>query len=153
VPVAPLWAGAAPAGPGDSHYAVYRGSKARVEVRQGAAEGGKPQTYVVANHAKERASVLAAVRKRLVALQATYPGVTAKESGADIVLEIPDALRTAHEDHFAQVARQFFKYAKDPAQVPQWETANMLAKYHVTTRGTELSREAAVRVAPRLAPR
>jgi len=153
VKLAPLWDWEAPAGSGDSHYAVYRGSKARIEVRQGAPEGGKPQTYVVATNAKERAAVLAAVRKRLAALQGAYPGVTAEEQGTDILLKIPDALRTSHEDHFAQVARQFFKYAKEPSLVPQWETANMLAKYHVTTKGTELSRETTVRTAPRLTPR
>jgi predicted dehydrogenase len=153
IKLAPLWNWEAPPGEGDSHYAVYRGSKARVEVRQGAAEGGKPQTYVVAVQPKERAAVLAAVRKRLVALQANYPGVTAEEHGSDILLKIPDSLRTVHEDHFAQVARQFFKYAKDPSTLPEWETANMVAKYYVTTKGTELSREAPPRAAPRLAPR
>jgi hypothetical protein len=68
-------------------------------------------------------------------------------------LKIPDSLRTSHEEHFAQVARRFFTYAKKPLSIPKWETANLLAKYHVTTKGTELSREAPVRIAPRLAPR
>jgi predicted dehydrogenase len=154
VKLAPLWAWEAPAGSGDSHYAVYRGSKARIEVRQGEAEGGRPQTYVVPVNPKEKAAVLDAVRKRVAALQRTYPGVTLEEKpNGDILLKIPDALRTVHEDHFAQVARTFFKYAKDPASLPKWETSNLFAKYHVTTKGTELSRETPVRVASRLAPR
>jgi hypothetical protein len=31
---------------------------------------------------------------------------------------------------------------KDPKTIPRWEKANMLAKYYVTTKGTELSRKA-----------
>ena len=154
VKLAPLWAWEAPAGSGDSHYAVYRGSKARVEVRQGEAEGGKPQTYVVPANAKEKAAVTAAVRKRLAAIQSTYPGVDLEEkANGDLLIKVPDALRTSHEQHFAQVARSFFKYAKDPASLPKWETSNLFAKYHVTTKGTELSRETPVKVASRLAPR
>ena len=147
-----LWDWEAAAG-GDSHYAVYRGSKSRIEVRQGAAEGHKPQTYVVPNDAKDKAAIVAAVKKRLAAVQSNYPGVDIEEREREILLKIPDSLRTSHEEHFAQVARSFFKYAKNPATLPKWETANLLAKYHVTTKGTELSREGPVRVAPRLAPR
>ena len=148
-----LWDWEAPAGAGDSHYAVYRGTRSRIEVRQGAAEGHKPQTYVVPNDPKDKAAVAAAVRKRLAVARQSYPGVEVEERGADLLLKIPDSLRTSHEEHFAQVARGFFNYAKNPSSLPKWETPNLLAKYHVTTKGTELSREAPVRVAPRLAPR
>jgi predicted dehydrogenase len=153
VKLAPLWNWEAPAGTGDTHWAVYRGSRARVEVRQGDPEGYKPQTYVVPNDAKDKAAVVAAVRKKLAALQAFYPGIDMEEKGSDILLKIPDALRTTHEQHFAQVARRFFGYVKDPATLPKWETANLLAKYHVTTKGTELSRERPVSAAARLGPR
>jgi predicted dehydrogenase len=148
-----LWDWEAPAGAGDSHFAVYRGSRARIEVRQGAAEGHKPQTYVVPNDPKDKAAITDAVRKRLTALQSTYPGVTVDERAGELLLKIPDALRTSHEEHFAQVARTFFKYAQNPAQLPKWETDNLVAKYHVTTKGTELSREGPVRIGPRLAPK
>jgi predicted dehydrogenase len=146
-----LWNWEAPAGAGDSHYAVYRGSKARVEIRQGVAEGYRPQTYVVPNSAKDKAAVLAAVRQRMAALSSIYPGVAVEERDRELLLKVPDALRVTHEEHFAQVARRFFQYVKDPASFPKWETANLIAKYHVTTKGTELSREGPVRVAPRLA--
>ena len=147
-----LWDWEAPAGAGDSHYAVYRGSKARIEVRQGAAEGHKPQTYVVPNDPKDKTAIAAAVRTRLAAIQGVYPGVDLEEREREMLLKVPDVLRTSHEEHFAQVARRFFQYVKAGA-TPKWETANLLAKYHVTTKGTELSREGPVRVAERLAPR
>lgn len=152
IKLAPLWSWEAPAGTGDRHYAVYRGSRARIEVRQGAAEGYRTQVYIVPNDAKEAASVVAAARKRLAAMQAEYPGIDIDERATGILVKIPDALRTAHEQHFAQVARRFFGYAKNPETLPKWEAANLLTKYYVTTRGTELSREQPARPAPRLAP-
>jgi hypothetical protein len=93
------------------------------------------------------------VRKRLAAIQDRFPGVAAEERAGEILIQVPDRLRTSHEDHFGEVARAFFGYLKDPAGLPAWETANMLVKYTLTTRGTELSRQSPPRPAERLAPR
>jgi hypothetical protein len=54
---------------------------------------------------------------------------------------VPDAFRTGHEAHFAEVTRRFLEYLKEPAAMPRSLKANMLAKYFVTTSGTELSRQ------------
>jgi hypothetical protein len=53
---------------------------------------------------------------------------------------IPDAFRTGHEAHFAEVTRQFLEYVRNPKLMPAWEQAAMLAKYYVTTGGVALSR-------------
>ena len=148
-----IWDWEAPAGTGDTHYAYYRGSKARIEVRQGKAESHRPETYVVPNDAKDRPSILAALTKRLGALQAKYPGVALEQRGTDILIRVPDKLRTTHEEHFAEVARAFFGYAKNPKSLPAWEKPHMLAKYYVTTRAADLSREGPVKIAERIAPR
>ena len=42
---------------------------------------------------------------------------------------------------------------RDRRTLPAWERPNMLAKYYVTTKGTELSRSGPSRPAPRVAPR
>ena len=68
-------------------------------------------------------------------------------------LAIPDALRVGHEAHFAQVTASYLRYVRDPRTLPAWERPNMLAKYYVTTKGTELSRTGPSRPAPRIAPR
>ena len=44
-----------------------------------------------------------------------------------------------HEAHFAQVAKLFFSYMKNPKSLPAWENPNMLAKYYVSTRGVDLA--------------
>ncbi len=148
-----VWDWEAPAGSGDRHFAFYKGTRARIEIRQGKAEKFRPEVYVVPNDPKDGAAVLAAVRKRLGALQSRYPGVALQEAAGEGRLDIPDRLRTVHEEHFAQVARRFFDYVKTPGTMPAWEKSQMLAKYYVTTRGTDLSRLGPVKVAERLGPK
>jgi predicted dehydrogenase len=148
-----IWDWEAPPGAGDSHFAYYRGTRARVEIRQGTAEKYRPELYVVPNAAADKAAVLAAVQKGLAAAQAQHPGVAVEDRGAELHVTIPDALRIGHEEHFAQVTRAFLRYLGDRSTLPAWERPNMLAKYYVTTEGTALARKAPVQVAPRRAPR
>lgn len=60
-----IWDWEAPAGAGDTHYAVYRGTRARVEVRQSKRDNYRTEVYVVPNRAEDRAAVLEAVRARV----------------------------------------------------------------------------------------
>jgi hypothetical protein len=99
-----------------------------------------------------KAEVLAAVQAKIKAAQADYPGVGVEDRGAEIKITIPDALRVGHEAHFAQVASSFLKYVRDRSALPAWERPNMLAKYYVTTTGTELSHTTPIKIAPRIAP-
>jgi predicted dehydrogenase len=148
-----IWDWEAAPGAGDSHYAYYRGSRAQVEVRQGAAEKHRPELYVVPSTAGDKAAILAAVQRKLGSLQAQYPGADVVDLGPELRVTIPDRLRVGHEEHFAQVAQRFLSYVRDRATLPSWERPNMLAKYYVTTEGTALARRSAPRVAERRAPR
>jgi predicted dehydrogenase len=147
-----IWDWEAPAGSGDRHYAVYRGSRARVEVRQSKADNYQPELYIVPNEAADKTAVASAVSKRLRALAGTYPGIALDERRGELHVTIPEALRVGHEAHFAQVMQNMLKYVRDRKALPAWERPNMIAKYYVTTTGTELSRKGPDRVAPRLAP-
>ncbi len=138
---------------GDTHFAYYRGTKSRIEVRQTRGDGFRPELYVVPNDSAAKGRVLSAVRAKVAALQGEYPGIAAVDRAGEIHLSIPDALRVGHEAHFAQVAATFLECLSDRSRLPPWERPNMVAKYHVATRGTELSREHPPAVAPRLAPR
>jgi predicted dehydrogenase len=148
-----IWDWEAPAGAGDTHYAYYTGTKARIEVRQTKADKYRPELYVVPASAAARPQVLAAAKAKIASLAKLYPGIGVEERGADIRVTIPDALREGHEAHFAQVAAKFFQYIRDRKSLPAWERPNMLAKYYVTTQGTALSRKGPVKVAPRVAPK
>jgi predicted dehydrogenase len=136
-----LWNYEAPAGGGDTHTAVVRGSRARVEVRQGAAEKWRPELFVVPNEAVARAAVGAALEKRVRALAGEWPGLGVEPAGDAFRVLVPDTFRVGHEAHFAEVTRRFLGYLKDPASLPKWERPNMLAKYFVTTQAVELSRK------------
>jgi hypothetical protein len=97
--------------------------------------------------------VLAGVKARIGALQALYPGIGVEERGTEIHVTIPDGLRNGHEAHFAQVTASLLKYLRQRSTLPSWERPNMVAKYYVTTTGTELSRKSPARPAARIAPR
>jgi predicted dehydrogenase len=128
------------AGAGDTHFAVFKGSKARIEIRQGREEKYRTELYVVPNNAETRLEVLAALNKKFETLQAKFPGLGVEESGEHIRVTIPDRYRVGHEEHFAQVTERFLQYLHNPSAMPAWEKANMLSKYYVTTKAVELSR-------------
>ncbi|HVF88110.1 MAG TPA: putative oxidoreductase C-terminal domain-containing protein [Pyrinomonadaceae bacterium] len=136
----PLWNYEAPAGAGDTHLAVFRGTLARVEVRQGKEQKYVPELYVVPNDASRKTAVLAALRKKIEALQSKFPGIAIEDSGAELHINIPAKYREGHEAHFAAVTKQFLSYLKNPKSLPAWEKTNMLAKYYVTTKAVEMSR-------------
>lgn len=133
------WDLQAPAGGGDTHLAVARGSRSRVEVRQGPAENYRPEVYLVPNNASDLPGVAAALRKKVAALPTTYLGVGVEERRGELRVTIPDSYRVGHEAHFAQVMNQFLRYLRAPATLPAWERPNMMAKYFVTTQGVRES--------------
>lgn len=141
----PIWDFVAPPGKKDTDLLVFRGQRARVEVRQGAEEQYRREVYVIPNAESDRATVRAALQKRVAALQSECPGVALEEQAGRLQVTIPDSLRISHEEHFALVARRFLEYVRDPQKLPAWEKPNMLAKYYVTTKGVELARPSAAR--------
>jgi len=148
-----IWDWEPPAGSGDTHFAYYKGSRSRVEIRQTKADKYQPELYVVPASADVKAPVLAAVQAKIASLQKAFPGVVVEDRGTEIHITTPDALRVGHEAHFAQVTNHFLSYLRDRKSLPAWERPNMVAKYFVTTTGAELSRQAPPRAATRIAPR
>jgi predicted dehydrogenase len=137
-----LWNYEAPEGGGDTHVAIVRGSRSRVEVRQGAEQSWQPELYVVPNQPTDTPVVRAAVERRVAELAKVHPGLTVEDEGTRLRVGIPDRYRVGHEPHFAEVTERFLGYLRDPASLPKWEKANMLAKYWVTTRAVEMSSRA-----------
>jgi predicted dehydrogenase len=148
-----IWDWEAPAGSGDTHFAFYKGTRARIEVRQTKADRFLPALYVVPNDPASKPQLLAAVQAKIATLQKQYPGVGVEDRGAEIHVTVPEKLREGHEAHFAQVTANFLKYLRDPRALPAWERPNMVAKYYVTTTGTELSRKSPPHPAARVAPK
>jgi predicted dehydrogenase len=131
-----LWSYEAPEGGGDTHFAVARGRRSRIEIRQGPEQKWTTELYVVPMGTE----VGTALEKKIASLQKRFPGLAVAKEGETLRVVVPDRFRTSHEAHFAEVTARFLGYLEDPKTLPRWEKANMLAKYYVTTRGTELSR-------------
>ena len=130
VRVSVTWNYKAPEGGGDTHFSVMKGSRARLEIRQGPNQKFRPELYVlpVTNDAGYRTSLEMAVTR--LALQ--HAGISFEPVVNGYHILIPDALRVGHETHFAQVTQNFLRYLKEGA-LPAWEVPNMLAKYWLTT--------------------
>jgi predicted dehydrogenase len=118
----------------DTHSALYRGSHARLELRQGKAEGYRAQLYVV-----PEAEIAAALERRIAVLQTELPGIGLDRRDGEWRVVMPDGLRRGHEAHFAAFTRQFLAHVEAPRTVPSRYRPNLLAKYYVTTEGVALS--------------
>jgi predicted dehydrogenase len=118
----------------DRHTACYRGSRARLDLRQGAAEGYRSELYIV-----PVADIATAVDRRIAALQTGYPGVGLVKLRGEWRVTIPDTLRIGHEEHFAEMTRRFLDHVEHRRSLPASEKPNTLAKYYVCTEGVALS--------------
>jgi predicted dehydrogenase len=127
-----LWHYESPTGV-DLHHAVYRGTNARVDVRQGEKEKYVPEVYVVPNGPQYRGAIIQGVESHLRRLQTRFAGVAYETMGDELHIVIPNRYRVGHEAHFAQVLGQFLGYLGSPESMPGWERANMIAKYTVST--------------------
>jgi predicted dehydrogenase len=136
-----LWNYEAPSGGADTSVAIFKGTKSRVEVRQGAEQKYQSELYLVANSLAGKPSLQAALTKRIAALQSRFPGLSIEDRGSEMRVVIPSLYRVGHEANFAEVTDKVLGYMQAPGTVHTWEKANMLAKYYITTRGVALSRQ------------
>ena len=136
------WGYEAPAGTGDTEVAIFRGTRSSVEIHQGKEENFRPEVYVVPAKPEMKAQIAKALQTKLASLSGEWPGLGVEDLGNRLRITIPDKFRIGHEAHFALLVKTFLGYLKNPQSLPAWEKPNMLAKYHVTTKGVELARQA-----------
>ena len=136
--VAALWKFEAPPGTADTHYALVRGSRANLVIRQGAEQNYKPSLYVENKSGTPPAKFEQAVRAAVARLNTTWPGLEPKSAGDSWEIIIPAKYRVGHEEHFGQVTEKFLSYLA-AGKMPDWEVPNMLAKYYTTTEAYRLS--------------
>jgi hypothetical protein len=117
---------------------MYKGTSSRVEVRHGQEQNYKPELYVVPNRTAQKAQVLAALKKKVDALQVKYPGIAIQDLGQEMLVTIPDHYRGGQ---FARLTATFLEYLRNPESVPAWEKASLLAKYYTTTQALETIRK------------
>ena len=136
--VTALWKFEAPPGAGDTLYALVRGTRCQLVIKQGAEQNYKPALYVQNPPPAAAAHFEQNLRLALAKLNATWPGLDLKPAGAGWEIVIPDKYRVGHEQHFAQVTEKFLRYLAD-GNLPGWEVPNMIAKYYTSTEAYRLS--------------
>ena len=133
-----LWDFESPAGGGDTHESIARGSVSQVVIRP---VQTTPELFVIPNDPANHKTVLARVTHRCQSWQGRWQGVQVRDLGDQIQIEIPATLRVGHEQHFAEVLNEFITYFHTPRQIPIWERPNLLAKYYLTTKAVELAKQ------------
>jgi len=132
------WDFSAPPGSGDTHHSVFRGTKATLEIKQGAAEKYKPTLYVTRAPSVSEAAFTSAVNAEVALLQAKYPGVGVRREGDAFVVTSPAKYDVGHEAHFGQVMETLLA-SLNVGKLPAWEVPNMLVKYGSLMKAYELS--------------
>ncbi len=130
------WNYRSPVGSGDLYYALMKGSKANLIIRQGADEKYQPTLYIepVAGNKEYENNLM----QKFKTLQSKYPGIDLEKNNKGWEVIIPDKYKEGHEQHFYRVTKNFLEYLKNK-NMPAWEIPNMLAKYYVTTKALELA--------------
>ena len=135
------WNFEAPAGGGDTHFSIMRGSRSNLVIRQGEAQSWRPALAIEPNEGADEAAFESSLRSALPAVQQKYPGVDVRRSGGGWDVVVPDSYHVGHEAHFGQVADEFLGYVKR-GSLPTPEVPNMLAKYYTTTAALAIARGA-----------
>lgn len=133
--VSVIWNFEAPAGGGDTHYSIVRGSHAHIVIEQGAKQKYQPELYCEGKNPGELGEAL---KRALNRLQSKYPGLGIEREEDRWHIIIPARYRVGHEAHFGQVTENYLRYLKS-GSLPPWEIPNMLAKYFTTTQALQLA--------------
>ena len=133
------WNFQAPQGGGDTHYSLFRGTKAIVSIRQGKEQNYQPELYVEPAAGASVEQLQACLKKAVAELHRRYPGVALRRQKNSWQVLIPDKYRIGHEAHFQQVTERYLQYLTE-GKLPQWEVPNMITKYYITTGALQIAR-------------
>ncbi len=137
--VSVTWDFEAPAGAGDTHYSLMRGKNLSAIIRQGEAQGYKPELYLEPRPGIDPALLEAPLKRAVAAAAKVWPGVTVNKSEAGWLVVVPPIYRVGHEAHFGQVAERYLGFL-DAGVMPAWEVPNMLRKYRTIMEAYTMSR-------------
>ncbi|MGZ3923406.1 MAG: putative oxidoreductase C-terminal domain-containing protein [Flavisolibacter sp.] len=127
-----LWNYKAPEGSGDNYYALMKGTKCNLEIKQTEKESYQPTLYI------EPVDKTFDPTEYFKSVQSRYPGVELKKTETGWQVIIPSKYKEGHEEHFARVTEKFLEYVKK-RNMPAWEVPNMITKYFITTKALEIA--------------
>jgi len=137
--VSVTWNYMPPAGGGDTHYSVMRGTKCDLVIKQGADEKYLPTLYIEKVKGSSMADFTTKLREVLSKLPFDSLQVDVVDSKT-LKINMPKKYRVSHEEHFGQVTARFLEYLKD-GKLPDWEVPGMITKYYTTTSALKLAKK------------
>jgi len=127
----------APAGELDSYFASYLGTRSLVELRAGPKEHFIPEIYLTPAVSEPAAAWEGSLRLAVSQMQKDYPGLSCEAVGHSFHVLLPKADRGG--DGLQKIFKEFAGFVRDPSTFPEFENANLLAKYYVTTTAVALA--------------
>jgi hypothetical protein len=107
--------------------------------------GPGPHVFVVPAESIDRQQLIALLQQHCAKWSRTGIQYSVQERADAIHIRVPDAGRTGHESHFADVLTDFLGYFHNRDRIPSWERPNLLAKYAVTTQAVSKARTTTTR--------
>jgi hypothetical protein len=121
-----IWNLEIPEGGGDMHASVIKGTQSDLMIRQLPQSGFKVELLIIPREDPTR--IQAAVQRCFEKWSHKYPGLSLSLEEDKILIDIPDALRTTHEEHFCQVRDMYLDYLAQGACPPETR-ACLASKY------------------------
>ena len=121
-----LWYLDEPPGGRDTHRSLIKGTRSDLMIRQLPEKDFKTELLVVPRENREQ--VEKAVQECLTRWSDKYPGLAATPEKNALLIQIPDNIRTTHEQHFYRVRDAFISHL-DSGTEPAEHRACTIAKY------------------------
>jgi len=137
--VSVTWNYMPPAGGGDTHYSVMRGTKCDLVIKQGADEKYLPTLYIEKIKGSSLSDFTSNLNEALGRLPYDSLQVDVVD-GKSLKIIMPKKYRVSHEEHFGQVTARFLEYLKN-GKLPDWEVPGMITKYYTTTSALKLAKK------------
>jgi len=133
-----IWNLEIPKGGGDTHRSLIKGTRSDLLIRQLPERGYKVELLIAPR--QNPAAVKAAVQKCLEKWSDKFPGLSMRSEEEKLLVDIPDNLRTTHEEHFCQVRDEFLDYLARGESPPE-TNACIVAKYTLLAEARKLALE------------
>jgi hypothetical protein len=131
------WILESPLGGGDTHHSVIHGTLSDLIIRQLPEHGYKQELVVKPRDKRNTGDIDKALKNALKKLDDTIPGVSKSIQGHEFIINIPPEHDTGHEEHFAEVFKQFITYI-DSGKFPAEENPNTLTKYTLLAKAQKI---------------
>lgn len=137
--VSVLWNFMPPAGGGDTHYSLMRGTKSELIILQNKETGFRPALFVKLRPGQDRAQIEKALASAVEKESLKWAGIGFKATNDGWQITIPSKYDIGHEAHFSQVMQMYLDWLKS-GKVPNWEMTNIIVKYYTLSEAWKMSR-------------